>query len=248
METSMIIGENGEDCPVLVSRTPQQSQQSENQKQSFERGELAEMKYYFRLQSWWSYHWKYRDGNQEYRYELTCPTQVKNVKMYHQNQLVAQSEAQIFQLSDREKYHIYDCHGNQIFVISTGGFFGKILAPQDYLLEDQDGNVLSFIKTSNLINSLANYEVTNPNGEIIGRVKRFLYRNNFEISIIKPNDPGVDLRALGLLFSQKSFRGFGPKQQDYCNVIGTNSVVGIFLVIILILGFFVRYLNNRRSS
>lgn len=252
----MIFEEDEKNCPVLITRSEQRSeeiQRSEGEGKGQregkgEGGELFEIKYMFRFQFWWSYHWEYHDENHEYRYRLTCPTQVRNVNLYSQNQLVAQSEADIFQLSHRERYHIYDCHGNHLYVISSGAFFGKILTPQDYLLEDHDGNVLSFIKTSHFIHSLASYEVTNPNGEIIGRVKRYFFRNNFEISLVKPDDPGGDMRALGLLFAQKAFLGFGSKQKDYCNAIRSNSFFGILLLGVMILGLIVRSVNNRHSS
>ena len=255
LERSLIFEENEKNCPVLINRPA--AQRSEEIQRTEEEGKgqregrggkLFEVKYLFRFQFWWSYHWEYHDENHEYSYRLTCPTQVRNVNLYYQNQLVAQSEADIFQLSHRERYHIYDCHGNHLFVISSGAFFGKILTPQDYLLEDNDGNVLSFIKTSHFIHSLASYEVTNPNGEIIGRVRRYFFRNNFEISLVKPDDPGGDMRALGLLFAQKAFLGFGSKQQDYCNAIRSNSFFGILLLGGMILGLIVRSVNNRHSS
>jgi hypothetical protein len=245
MERSLVIDENGKDCPLLTSTLL--PRQSEDQKEvSGEGNGRDEIKHYFRFRSWWSYHWEYLDGSQDYRFRLTCPTQVKNVNLYYRNQLVAQSEAKVFRVSDKEKYHIYDCQGNLLFIITSGGFFGKMFTPQDYVLEDKDGNVLSFIKTTNFIHSFANYVITKPSGgEVIGRVRRFFFRNNFEISLVSPNDPGVDLRALGLLFSQKSFLNFGPKHRDYCNTIGNSSVVTIFVVVTLILGFLVRNRMNR---
>lgn len=206
--------------------------------------DLMELQLELKWSSLW--HWKY--VYQEIIFQNQCPSLNHDVAAYAKGKLVARSHTSPLKLSN-QLTTIYDCNGDIIFEITTGSFLMTLSNTNSFLvsfmLQDIDGNVISYIKTNNFFNLMSTYDITNVKGEVIAiGYKSLLSLNSIKLKILDPKDSGADIRALGIMFSKMHF-AFNSKSNDLCNNFFMFIGIAAACMILFLLFFFKIYFCNR---
>jgi hypothetical protein len=200
----------------------------------------------FNLKSNYGWHWGFTDGL--IRFEQKCPSLMKNIAVYKGDMLIAQGKRPFLSLTDSIK--VYDCFNQHLYTITTGHFGISLLNANSIfvslLLQDRDGNVLSYIKSSKWFRLSTSHTIMNANGDVIARASKQIWSNSINVNILKPTDPGANMLPLGIAFSLSQFTS--TRSTDFCNIIYTYCGIAV-AVAFLFFGLFMNvYFGSRLSS
>ena len=181
-------------------------------------------KFFLLASSWLSWNWIYSEHGGLFHIKKDCPTSFHSVTMSTAGGVMAHGiQNSIFNM--KETLDIYDCRGLLLYKVSTGHFLIKILNANgiyvSFTLEDNAGNILGYIKSKHYFNLAHEHKITNMNGEIVAVAESSFFHSTLKIKLVKPSDPGADLRALVIAFSQKMLSS--GNHSDMCNFVVVNT-------------------------
>ena len=198
------------------------------------------------LKSNYGWHWGFTDGL--VRFEQKCPSLMKNIAVYKGDMLIAQGKRPFFSLMD--SFKVYDCFNEHLYTVTTGNFAISLLNTNSIfvcmLLQDRDGNVLSYIKSSKWFRLSTSHTILNERGDVIARASKQLWSNSINVNILRPTDPGANLLPLGIAFSHSQF--LSTKSTDYCNMIYTYCGIAAAVALLLFCLFINIYFGSRLST
>lgn len=184
--------------------------------------------------SWWSWHWGMTVN--DINFQQKCPTACHNIEMIVNGAVVASSSMHM--LSAFKVLDIFDCPGNLIFKIKSNNWH---VFEGSFVLEDGAGNIVANMKTTDYFKLKTAHVITNSVGEVIAVADTSFVSKELRIEILQPDDPGADVRALGIAFVHHAFLG---KQTDLCNMSMLFGVAVIILVILMLCLYLYNY--NRK--
>jgi hypothetical protein len=186
--------------------------------------------------SWWSWHWGM--NNDDIKFQQKCPTACHNIEVVVNGAVVASSSMHM--LSAFRVLDIFDCLGNIIYKIKSNNWY---VLEGSFVLEDGAGNVVANMKTTDYFKLKTAHVITNSVGEVIAVADTNIISKELRIEILQPEDPGADVRALGIAFAHHDFMG---KQTDLCNVSILYAGAVIIMGILMLCSRF--HSSNRKSG
>ena len=205
------------------------------------------------------WHWKYVDQvsqNSEFALQQACPSVNHDVLLYQNGLLSARLDGEI--ITDTEKTTMYDCQGNALFIIQTGGIVQTIINSNRistvYQVQSVNGTLLYYVDATAFIDTTVLFRA--PNGDQIAIMTKSITTFPWTWDIIINNPSVTDARIFALLAAKTSFSEGGVDKNgqhedttDVCNNYffwtGLFTLL-VFLILVVLLCIFL-YVTFKES-